>query len=299
MFNHLQLPACRSKGLRRHGKELLSAAALAVLSCALATPALAQARAHKALYDITLVEKGSSSQIVNISGHMYYAVNRTCDAWTTDHRFQIAYDYADSPAMVMTSDFSAYELNDGSSLSFNSRRNRNGEAVEEFSGQASTGQGEGMADYSLPSDLKMPLPPGTLFPMAHTIELLRQAKAGKKFYTATIFDGSDDEGPVQVSAFIGKPVPAPTAVAADSRIDPALRKRPGWKVRMAFFPLNDPEAEGADYEMDALLLDNGVIDDMRIEYRDFTVTQDLTALEPMPNVNCASAPATQRPQPVQ
>ena len=68
---------------------------------------------HKALYDINLVATRSGSQVVNISGKMFYEWAPTCDAWITDHRFSLFYEYADSPAMRVTSDFSTFETFDG------------------------------------------------------------------------------------------------------------------------------------------------------------------------------------------
>ena len=43
---------------------------------------------HKALYEIRLAETKSGSQIVNISGQMFYEWKSACDAWISDHRFR-------------------------------------------------------------------------------------------------------------------------------------------------------------------------------------------------------------------
>ena len=193
----------------------------------------------------------------------------------TDHRFNLLYEYTDSAPMRITSDFATYERYDGESFNFNSRRRRDGEMYEELRGQATQTPGsQGEAVYSIPDSLTHVLPPGTLFPMAHTIGVLEAARAGKKMYFATIFDGSDEEGPAEVTAFIGKPVNALTRVAANKAIDMHLLEVPAWQVRLAFFPLSSTESD-SDYEMDAVLHDNGIISDMTVDYKDFSVSQKL------------------------
>jgi hypothetical protein len=240
---------------------------------------------HRALYDIHMVSKKSGSQVVNIDGKMYFEWRVGCDNWTTDHRFRIAYQYTDSEPMLVTSHFVTYEPFDGKSLSFNSQRSRNGEAFEELGGNATTGDDGGQAVYTVPPDLAVGLPAGTLFPMFHTVEMIRQAEAGRKFFNATVFDGSDDEGPVEINTVIGKRVRGGDAVAPGPHIDGTLLDVPAWKVRMAFFPTLKP-APDSEYEIDAILQANGIISDMSVDYRDFTITQKLAGLEALPAETC-------------
>ncbi len=241
---------------------------------------------HKALYDIRLVSTRSGSQILNISGQMFFEWEPACDAWITDHRFNLLYEYADSPAMQITSDFSTFEAFDGTSFDFTSRRHRDGEIYQELRGRAVIEDGvSGEAIYTLPKDLEYDLTPGTLFPVGHTAGLLRHVRDGKKFFSSTVFDGSDEDGPVEINAFIGEPVNAVALMEPSADIDMSLINTPAHKVRMAFFPLNEPEA-AADYEMTVIFHENGVISDMLIEYDDFTVTQRLLALESLESDPC-------------
>lgn len=244
---------------------------------------------HKALYDIEMVSKSSGSQIVNISGKMFYEWKPGCDAWTTDHRFNLFYEYADSPPIRITSDFSTYETFDGKSFDFTSRRKRNGELYQEIRGRAEVNpEGLGEAVYTMPEGLVFDLKK-TQFPMAHSLDILAGAAAGKKFYNATIFDGSDEDGPVEINAFIGDKVIDPKAkIPPKDGIDASLLEAPAWQVRMAFFPLLEPTSD-SEYEMDVVFHENGVISDMLVEYRDFSVTQKLAALEKLDAEKCEKA----------
>ncbi len=254
---------------------------------------------HKALYDINLVATHSGTQIINISGKMFYEWRPSCDGWITDHRFTLFYEYADSPGMHITSDFSTFETFDGESFDFSARRSRDQDLYQELRGRASTSKKkninktqktmpqDGKALFSMPENLSFDLKKGTMFPMAHTVEMVRKAQNNDKFFTATVFDGSDDEGPVEINTFIGKKVNAMKIIKPSDDLDMALLNTPAWKVRMAVFPtLNDEES--SDYEMSMLFHENGVISDMLIEYDNFSVTQKLVALEELESEQCGN-----------
>ena len=72
-----------------------------------------------------------------------------------------------------------------------------------------------------------------LFPSAHTILLIDKAQEGENFISRQVFDGATDENAVQVSAVIGAKVAAdPDGGQRAAR----CLQRPGWRVRLAFFP---------------------------------------------------------------
>lgn len=245
--------------------------------------------AHKAIYDIKLTATHSGSQILNISGQMIYEWKPVCEAYLTDHHFKMFYEYADSPGMRIASDFSTYESVDGTKFDFSSRRMRDGQLYQEIRGNADIGPNGGKAAYSMPEPLKFDLQKGSFFPVGHTVELIRHAQKGDKFFSANIFDGSDEEGPIEINAFIGGAVDPEKGVSKNTKIDRSLLKAKAWSVRMAVFPLSDQE-EQADYEMSMVFLENGIISDMSIEYDDFAVEQKLVSLEKIPAQNCGSAP---------
>lgn len=239
---------------------------------------------HKALYDITLVSNSNSSHFQNLSGQMFYQWQPGCEAWLSNHRFNMVYEYIDVPAMRITSDYSTYEPFDGKSMTFTSQRRRDGELFEETRGSAQLGSDEKRPEavFTIPEGLSFALSENTLFPMAHTLEVLDQIRAGKKFFRSTIFDGSDKEGPMQVTTFVGKPVETAELLNVAAGIDDKLLRGKAWNIRLAFFPLNTDDP-GSDYEMSVVFHENGIIGDITIEYHDFSVSQKLVALENMEN----------------
>lgn len=242
---------------------------------------------HKAIYEIKMISKSNGSQLLNISGEMFYEWQHDCDAWITDNRFNLYYEYAETPTVKDTADFSTYEKFDGSNFEFNAQRKRNGQVYEEFRGYAKPGsdKDKGHATYTMPEGLKYTLPTGTLFPMQHTIDLINAAKNKEKFFNKTVYDGSDEDGPAIINAFIGKPVNAMANLDPSRNLDPALVNTQAWKIHMAFFQLNSSESS-ADYEIDAIIHDNGIISDMIIDYYEFAIAQKLIAIEPIEDQSC-------------
>lgn len=243
---------------------------------------------HRAVYNIKMVKRHDGAQVQNISGQMTYEWKRDCDAWVTNHHFKLSYEYPGSPVLNIVSDFSTYEPFDGQSLSFTSRRAREGDLYQELRGNASLeSDGTGRARYNIPPELKFNLSKGTLFPMMHTLALLDSIEKGKKFFHAVVFDGSDDEGPVEINAITNRRLSKPD-IESSPKIDGSLLNGPAWNVRLAFFPVQGTEAV-SDYEMNAVLHRNGIISDMRVDYKDFSVTQKLVALERLKNTACGRA----------
>ena len=246
---------------------------------------------HRALYEVSLSSVTSGGQLVDIRGKMFFEWKKTCESWTTDHRSTLVYEYADGTSTRINSDFASYETLDGKDLNFSSRRENNGALFEEFRGHASRNvNADGAAVYSMPNNLNFTLPKNTFFPMQHTSEILERARKGEKFFNATLFDGSDDQGPQQVNVFIGGSVDPMKALHVNKNIDLALLKSPAYRMRLAFFP-SDDDTGAAEYEMDLTTLDNGVVSDIKIFYDTFTLTQKLVALQNIDLPACTESSA--------
>ena len=189
-----------------------------------------------------------------------------------------------APASAITLfSFVTWESKDGTRYRFNQKQTRNGEVDQEIRGEARLdGPGKGgVAEFSRPQPQTLKLEPGVMFPSAHTILLIDAAHEAENFVSRLVFDGATDENAVQVSAAIGvKLAPDPAAAARG-----ALLQRPGWRIRLAFFPV-DANAEKPDYELGMRLLDNGVSQDMVIDYGEYSIRARLDDIEPLSKPNC-------------
>jgi hypothetical protein len=260
------------------------AVALAGLVAGAAGPlAAAEIMPHRALYTMTLGRASGDAGVTGASGTMAYQWGETCDGWTVEQNYRLKMGYSESPDVSLTSNFVTWESKDGLRYRFNQKETRDGTDDDDLRGTAKLdGPGKGgTADFEKPAGKSFVLPPGALFPSAHTMLLIEKAKAGENFVSKQVFDGATAENAVLVSAVIGPKV-APDSEAAKKS---PLLNRPGWRIRLAFFPA-DPKAEKPDYELGMLLLDNGVSRDMVIDYGDYAIRATLNDIEALPKPKC-------------
>jgi EipB-like len=263
-----------------------SFAVVAAIAAITASPAMANSAEiapHRALYTMTLGTARNDSGVIDARGTMVYEWGETCDGWTIEQRYRLKMRYAETSDVDIASSFVTWESKDGLHYRFNQKQTRNGEVDEDIRGEARLdGPGKGgVAEFSKPQPQTLRLEPGVLFPSAHTILLIDTARKGENFVSRLVFDGATDENAVQVSAAIGiKVTPDPVAATRSS-----LLQRPGWRIRLAFFPA-DANAEKPDYELGMRLLDNGVSQDMVIDYGEYSIHAKLDDIEPLSRPSC-------------
>jgi len=268
---------------KRRFQSFVCATAFVAITISAAAAFGAEIAPHRALYLMTLGSARNDSGVVDARGTMDYEWGETCDGWTIEQRYRLKMRYAESADVDIISSFVTWEAKDGMRYRFNQKQTRNGEVDQEIRGEARLdGPGKGgVAEFAKPQSQTLKLESGVLFPSAHTISLIDAARAGENFLSRLVFDGATDENAVQVSAAIGVRLTADPAAAVRS----SLLERPGWRVRLAFFPA-DASAEKPDYELGMRLLDNGVSQDMVIDYGDYSIRAKLDDIEPLPKPNC-------------
>ena len=256
----------------------------ASLGSAAISPAVgAEIAPHRALYTMLLAAVRSDSGVADARGTMQYEWGESCDGWTIEQRYRLRLRYGETPDADIVSSFVTWESKDGLRYRFNQRQTRNGEVDQDIRGEArlEAPGGGGVVEFIRPKPQTLKLEPGVLFPSAHTILLLDKAGEGENFVSRQVFDGATEENAVQVSAAIGTKVATDTA--ADHRSP--LLQRPGWRIRLAFFPA-DNSVEKPDYELGMHLLDNGVSRDMLIDYGEYSIRAKLDDIEPLTKPNC-------------
>jgi hypothetical protein len=241
---------------------------------------------HRALYNLTLDSAKSGSGVVGASGAMYYEWGETCDGWTVEQRFRLRLAYAEEGSVDVSSTLVTWEAKDGLRYRFNERRLRNGELDDEIHGEAQLdGPGKGgTAEFSKPEATTLQLAPGVLFPTAHTLLLIERAQAGDQFIARKVFDGASVDNAEQITAVISPPLTPPGTGAAKPLNSPLLQHK-SWRMRLAFFPA-DSKADTPDYELSMRLLDNGVSQDMSLDYSDYVLKAVLDDIEPLAKPAC-------------
>lgn len=267
---------------------LLAMSAPAALS-ALTLPAHAAdpvpLTAHRALYRLKM--DSARGDVQAATGSMAYEITDACDGWATRQRLSLDITNNDGQEIALVSDYATWESKDGLSMRFRMRQTTDTAVTEAVEGDASLDKpgGPGAIRYSVPEERTVPIPAGTVFPMAHTAAIIAAAEAGKRFIAVPIFDGTGDKGTQDSSVAITSWTPTPTASPY-----PDLAKLPSGRVHIAFFdrnkPANDAKPAGSpDYEVGMKYWANGVADDLTMDFTDFVMLGKLSEFS-IPEPHC-------------
>jgi hypothetical protein len=256
---------------------------LAILLAAVAAaPALAADLVpHRAAYVLRL-DGPATGGVSEARGAMVVEYTLACDGWAAEQRIVLELVNAEGQVLTTDTGFTSWESKDGLRYRFNLRTVRNGELAEEYRGDARlSGAGKtGEARYSTPQGRTVKLPAGTMFPMTHTVGLLKAAAAGQGRYAGVVFDGATKEGMSTINAVFGKIVVA----SADDKKNPLSSVR-SWNFRMAFFDVGAQMPEPM-YELGMRMFENGVGGEQVMDYGEFRVRATLDRLEPLRRPKC-------------
>lgn len=232
--------------------------------------------AHKASYTLALASvKGTD--VVGARGTMAYEVTDACDGWAVRQQLRMAITNSDGQEIQMASDYATWESKDGLRFRYHMRQTTDTAVTSQTDGEASLQKigGPGQAHYSTPRDNTSQLPPGTVFPMAHTVALINAAREHKRFVSLPLFDGTDENG-VEDSFIVvldwKQPTPERWA---------ALSPLPSTRVHISFFD-HQPSAMTPTYEVAMRYWENGVADNMLMNFGDFTMNAKLNEFTPQP-----------------
>jgi hypothetical protein len=267
--------------LRAHPAKLSLAAISLLVAGGTGRPAFAfEIAPHRAVYDLAYNGSNGRSDVVDVTGTMLFEWEDSCDGWSVTQRTAMSFSYQSGETVDFGWNVVTWESKDGLRYRFFVRNVENGEQTEEYRGEArldGTGQA-GTATYTLPEERSLDLPAGTLFPSAHTLELIRRIEAGETFFWATIFDGFDEKGLSDISAVVTTRLE--TEVGAPGRL-PLLAAGPSSLITLAFFDRGDESTE-PKHEQQLRLHHNGVAESITFDFGEFTVVGKLRDLKPLP-----------------
>lgn len=249
----------------------------ALVLAAPATPN-AELAGHTALYKLEL--QTARGEVTGASGAMAFEVIDACDAWAVRQRLKITLTGRDGTEIDLQSDYTTWESKDGLKLRFRMRQTTDDAVATDLAGSASLERagGPGKAVFTQPPELTHDLPPGTLFPTAHTEAIIAAAAAGQRFVTLPLFDGTSDDGVMDSTVAIAGTTP-PTANPW-----PSLAPLPSTRVRIAFFK-REGNQQQPEYEVGMRYWPNGIADQLTMDFGDYVLSGKLTELT-VPKPGC-------------
>lgn len=278
--------AKRRKIATTRGAGRVTAAIGMVLAMVLAGAGIAVAAdlmPHQAFYTLHLKSTVPGSTLTDVTGAMYIDWVESCEGWSSSQRLELRFFDAEKPTVEIDSRFASWESRDGLSYRFTVANIRNGAPDKELNGKATLqGPGQaGEAEFIGAHPIKMALAAGTIFPVRHMIELIDHAAAGDKIVARSVFDGTTEDGPLDINAVIG---PLKKAVA-DDPIIPKSVNRAYRPMRLAFFNPKDNDVTPF-YELSTNLMDNGIARDFLLDYGDSVIAATLQRIELLDKPKC-------------
>lgn len=233
--------------------------------------------AHRALYTLSLA-KAKGGEVVAARGTMGYEVTDACDGWAVRQRLRMTITNAEGQEIEMASDYTTWEAKDGLKFRYHVRQTTDTAVTSQTDGEAflQKTDGPGQAHYTSPHDDTARLPSGTVFPMAHTAAIIAAARDKKRFLNLPLFDGTDENG-IEDSFIIildWKP-PAPNKW-------PLLSALPSTRVHLSFFD-HKGVATTPSYEVGMHYWENGVADEMNMDFGDFVMSAKMKEFTPQPH----------------
>jgi hypothetical protein len=232
--------------------------------------------AHRALYNLTL-GSARDSDVIAAHGTMGYEVTDACDGWAVRQQLRMTVTNSDGQDIQMASDYVTWESKDGLKFRYHMRQTTDTAVTSQTDGDASLSKtgGAGEAHYTTPHQTTTVLPAGTVFPMAHTIALINAAREHKHFLSLPLFDGTDENG-VENSFIVVLDWKPPMATKW-----PVLGTLPSTNVHISFFE-PQPSSMTPTYEVTMRYWENGVGDDMKMDFGDFVMNAKLGEFAPQP-----------------
>lgn len=239
--------------------------------------------AHRAAYRLGLSRTREPGNIASAQGAMVYEMVDACDGWASRQRFSLTLTDREGTEIETASDYSTFESKDGRRLRFTLTQMTQGAVTTRIAGEAElAADGSGVVRYTEPEQKEERLPPGTLLPNRHTIVALNAARSGgQRLVVAPLFDGTSADG-AQDSTTVVSAWDAAREVAEFPLLSPLGSVR----MRIAFFDRDAQQQGGGattpSYEVSLRYWENGVADQMLMDFREFVVDGRLVKLEELP-----------------
>lgn len=262
-------------------RNLLGSALLLGTSLLAGTPARADLLPHRVVYTLDL---GSSGTLTGGNGLMTFEIKDVCDGWAMDLKAEIALAGEDGEIHRLGWSQVSWESKDGKRYRYFTREISDNEETARRRGEArrETANGSAAVVADLPQQAEFSLPAETLFPVQHTLALIKGDAAGEAYVLANLFDGSIGNEVVEVGAALG---PGSQDWLPPAKGFPDLKGVRSFPAALAFFMSNSPEGV-PDTEQSMRLYSNGVVGSLTFSLGDLKVRAIMDELTPLKPEGC-------------
>lgn len=243
---------------------------------------------HRAVYEIGLVRTDTGSGVSTAAGRMVFEVTgNACEGYRMRQRMVVSIGDEDGNLGRLDFRITTFESAIGDLYNFDSRTTLNEDVIEAVAGEARRVGPDVEVRLKEPSQKVVRLDGATLFPSQHLRSILDAALAERPFLSAEIYEGAGSgEASDAATAAIGGALPG----------EPAGPLRAGvrhWPVSVGYFDgvekaETDLGEETPAYQMQFTLYENGVTNDLVMDYGDYALSGRLEDIEALDASDCGS-----------
>jgi hypothetical protein len=259
--------------------------AAAFFAQAVSSPAVAQVAplaSHRAVYDLKLSQSRKAS-LQTVRGRILYDfAGNACDGYTTQVRQVTEMDGGERGPSLSDLRTTMWEDEAGKSFRFTSTNFVNQQPSADVEGTAKRDPNGIEVVLTKPAAKTFRLAPETAFPTDHLRRVITAARAGKRIFELPVYDGSEDgEKIYNTLTVISEPI-EPAKQPSDAAAGKAeLAGATRWHVRVSYFDQrgNTGGEQTPVYAIAFELYDNGISRALTLDYNEFEITGDMSALD--------------------
>lgn len=245
---------------------------------------------HRAVYDLELARAASVAGITSLSGRLVFEFGgNACVGYTQSWRMFTRLVNRRGERVDSDMRSTSWEKAGAERFRFNSTTLQNGKKTSVIKGDAArSGSGDVTVTFESPQPGEKSLAGKIVFPVQHSIGLLRAARAGERIYQADLYDGTDKGLTVySTTTVIGNPM---ESAAGDLAI-PATKAAhfkglKAWPISIAFYKGAKVSGDVTpDYQLSMRFFENGVSTKLMYDYGSFAIRGRLSKidfLKPLP-----------------
>ena len=259
----------------------------AMLTAEAAPPLRGNLASHRAVYEINLARTEEGSGVSSASGRMVFEVTgNACDGYRMRQRMVVNIGDEEGNLGLLDFRIATFESSDGDLYSFDSRTTVNEKVVEAVEGEARRLGSNIEVKLKQPLEKTVILDGEALFPSQHLQAIIEAAAEDRNFLSVDIYEGAGaGDASDAAAAAIG-------SGARSSRDNPLTANLRHWPVSVGYFG-DSGDDDGASeelpsYQMSFTLYENGITNDIVMDYGDYALAGSLQEIEPIAGRRCLS-----------
>ncbi|MFB9951995.1 cell envelope integrity EipB family protein [Rhizobium puerariae] len=240
---------------------------------------------HRAIYDLKLKDASERSGIEGMLGRMVYEfTGSACTGFSTNFRLVTKIDTGEE-TRLSDQQTTTFEDMSARQFHFETKSFTDEQLDRQVSGDASMAEKGVKVEITQPDGREIDLPASD-FPTGHMLDVIKNAKQGRHFFEARVFDGSENgDQALLTTTVIGKQQ-EPQKDDADADKAGEFSGTPFWPVTIAYFNETTQGDPTPVYNMSFKLYENGITRDLTMDYGDFVLSGSLVKLELLDKADC-------------